>query len=102
MSVKVDFNITVYATAVNHAGDWPGNIRQFKAEVRRLALLSKSDIGRMAEAASRNATSEQEQLLDLLNQTDWNRREVARRLGVSEGAIRHRIKKYKLTSLSRA
>ena len=28
--------------------------------------------------------------------------EVARRLGVSEGAIRHRIKRYKLKFLSRA
>jgi DNA-binding NtrC family response regulator len=84
------------------ADGWPGNIRQFKAEVKRLALLSKGDIGRMEEFASHNTTSEREQLLDLLNKTGWNRREVARRLGVSEGAIRHRIKTHKLKFLSRA
>jgi transcriptional regulator of acetoin/glycerol metabolism len=35
-------------------------------------------------------------LLAVLQECDWNRREAARRLGVSEGTIRARIKRFNL------
>jgi transcriptional regulator with PAS, ATPase and Fis domain len=77
---------------------WPGNVRQLEIEVRRLSLLSKCDLSRMVESASRYNPSEREELLTLLTQTGWNRREVARILGVNEATIRRRIKKHSLTS----
>lgn len=76
---------------------WPGNVRQLRAEIRHLWLLSHGDLSRMIElAVAGEATSEPEQLLEVLERANWNRREAARILGVSEGTIRNRIKKYHL------
>ncbi|MCP4568688.1 MAG: AAA domain-containing protein [FCB group bacterium] len=75
---------------------WSGNIRQIKAEINRLALISKGDLTRMVKAAPHSPSTHREHLHQLLNQNQWNRREVARILGLSEGAVRKRIKKYNL------
>jgi DNA-binding protein Fis len=56
--------------------------------------MSKGDIGQMISIAAQNCSSEKDQLLTLLTQTNCNRSKAARILGVSEGAVRHRIKKY--------
>ena len=77
--------------------EWPGNVRELKAEVERLALISRGNIKLMADIAVRSNSTECEQLMALLERTNWNRAEVARILGLSEGAIRHRIKKYDLS-----
>jgi len=79
--------------------DWPGNIRQFEAEVKRLALTTQGDFDRMITAAAEFADlSDREQLLIALQRTGWNRTEAARLLGVSEGTIRNRIKKLGITT----
>jgi len=76
---------------------WPGNIRQLKAEITRMCHLAKGDIGEMARSLDQpRLSSERERLLDILNRTNWNRREAARLLGVSDMTIRRRIKKYNL------
>jgi transcriptional regulator with PAS, ATPase and Fis domain len=76
---------------------WPGNIRQLRAEVRHLWLLSHGDLSQMINlAVESELTSEPEQLLEVLERTNWNRREASRIMGVSEGTIRNRIKKYDL------
>ncbi|PKK83607.1 MAG: hypothetical protein CVT49_07575 [candidate division Zixibacteria bacterium HGW-Zixibacteria-1] len=75
---------------------WPGHVRELKAEVNRLYLLARGDLGRMAENALAENHDECEQLLKALEQTGWNRRETARLLGISEGAVRYRIKKYEI------
>jgi len=77
--------------------DWPGNVRELRADVERLALIAEGRIDRMVGLASRKASTEREQLLQMLMRFDWNRTEVARQLGISEGAVRHRMKKYGLT-----
>ncbi len=77
---------------------WPGNVREFEAGINRLVFTSKGDLNRMIAAASDGAAlTEREQLQEALMQTGWNRTEAARILGVSEGTIRNRIKKYDLT-----
>jgi DNA-binding NtrC family response regulator len=77
--------------------DWPGNIRELKAEIRRLILISNSDISAMIETTPEPRTViERSRLRELLQQTHWNRRQVARILGMSEGGIRYRIKKYQI------
>jgi len=78
--------------------DWPGNVRELKARVERLILMSGSDVGRMVEMAQESIQSERDRLLALLEKTHWNRTQVARILGISEGAVRHRIKKYNLNA----
>jgi DNA-binding NtrC family response regulator len=82
---------------------WPGNVRQFEAEVNRLTLTSKGDLARMIRSASEyTLLSERDELLAVLEECNWNRREVARRLGVSEGAIRKRISKYNIVETRNA
>jgi transcriptional regulator with PAS, ATPase and Fis domain len=78
---------------------WPGNVRQLEAEVKRLMLVSNGDVSRMIAAAADETPSERERLLTILDETGWNRREAARRLGVSESAVRKRIEKYGLIEL---
>ncbi len=76
---------------------WPGNVREFEAVVKRLWLSSAGDITRMIELAESVAVeSQREELLEVLRDADWNRREAARLLGVSEGTIRYRIRKLDL------
>jgi DNA-binding NtrC family response regulator len=76
---------------------WPGNVRQLQAELRRLWMTANGDIERLitlvAESADRR---ERANLITLLDMADWNRREVARRLGVSEAAIRKRMARYEI------
>ena len=76
---------------------WPGNIRQLRSEIRHLWLMSHGDLSRMIDLTLKSeTTSEVEQLLEVLERSNWNRREAARVMGVSEGTIRNRIKKYNL------
>lgn len=76
--------------------EWPGNVRQLQSEARRMALLSAGDVSRMIQYLRHHTPSEREQLREVLESTDWNRREAARRLGVSDTTIRRRLKKYGL------
>jgi DNA-binding NtrC family response regulator len=76
---------------------WPGNVRQLASEVNRLWITSKGNILNMVALALKDDfESEEDQLLEILEQTGWNRSEAARILGVSEGTVRIRIKKYGL------
>jgi DNA-binding NtrC family response regulator len=77
---------------------WPGNVRELEHEVKRLWTHAKGEVSRMIELALETGPkSKHELLLELLEIHNWNRREVARELGVSEGTIRAWIKKYGLT-----
>jgi transcriptional regulator with PAS, ATPase and Fis domain len=77
--------------------EWQGNVRQLEAEAKRLALLSGGDVSRMLELALRRKTTERDHLYNLLQQSGWNRRAVARQLGVSDTTIRRKIKKFGLS-----
>jgi transcriptional regulator with PAS, ATPase and Fis domain len=77
---------------------WPGNVRELEHEVKRLWTHAKGDVSRMIELALETGSKpKRELLMELLELHNWNRREVARELGVSEGTIRAWIKKYGLT-----
>ncbi|UCD94120.1 MAG: sigma 54-interacting transcriptional regulator [Candidatus Zixiibacteriota bacterium] len=75
---------------------WPGNVRELKAEVCRLYLLGDGSIGGMVECLTSDKMTEREALIRVLEETEWNRSAAARHLGVSEGTIRNRIRKYGL------
>ena len=76
--------------------DWPGNVRELKAEICRLYLLGDGSIGGMVESLRSDKMTERETLVRTLDETEWNRSAAARLLGVSEGTVRNRIRKYGL------
>jgi DNA-binding NtrC family response regulator len=79
------------------AHSWPGNVRQLKSDVSRLWLSSGGDIAEMVEMmASKPLPDKPDGLLNLLESTNWNRRETARILGVSETTVRNRIRRFNL------
>jgi len=73
---------------------WPGNVRHLWHEVNRLWLASRFDLERMLELARESLPrSGREELVTMLRSTGWNRREAARRMGVSEATVRYRMRK---------
>jgi two-component system, NtrC family, response regulator AtoC len=99
---------------------WPGNIRELENAVKRLVLLGPESALAPIRAAgleefpaavaderpttlkevSRRAAREAEGrlILEALGQTRWNRREAARRLGISYKALLYKIRVYDLGS----
>jgi DNA-binding NtrC family response regulator/tetratricopeptide (TPR) repeat protein len=76
--------------------DWPGNVRQLKAEIDRLFVMASGDVGAMLSLLREGDLSEREILEKALEETNWNRSEAARELGVAESTIRNHIKQYGL------
>ncbi|MBU1320546.1 MAG: sigma 54-interacting transcriptional regulator [candidate division Zixibacteria bacterium] len=76
---------------------WSGNVRELRAEINRLWVASRGDIERMVSIArAGQSLTMKDELMSVLAETGWNRRESARRIGISEGTVRYRIRKYKL------
>jgi DNA-binding NtrC family response regulator len=77
--------------------EWPGNIRELRTFVRKLMMIADNDIGKLVEIAQQEMPDGEEmQLARILEQSDWNQTRVADALGLSEGAVRKRIRKYGL------
>ncbi|MCB2231120.1 sigma 54-interacting transcriptional regulator [bacterium] len=73
---------------------WPGNVRELQSEVRRLWMESRGDVDRMLELVQSGRTdTERREMLELLDACGGNRREMARRLNVSDSTIRYRLHK---------
>ncbi len=84
--------------AIMSARDYPGNVRELRARVNELALASRGDLSQMLVLALNGGSpGECEVLRRLLESTGWNRSHTAWIMGVSEGTIRNRIKKYNIT-----
>jgi transcriptional regulator with AAA-type ATPase domain/uncharacterized membrane protein len=74
---------------------WPGNVRELRAELKRIWVLAKGDIREMLEIVEQHVEQDSRELfMSTLEDTKWNRRETARRLGVSDGTVRNWIRKY--------
>jgi DNA-binding NtrC family response regulator len=93
------------------AHPWPGNVRELLNVLERLAILSEGEgpvtVERVEQAldgcateihtvATRFAHDERERLNELLIEHRFNVSALARRLGLSRGALRHRLRKYGL------
>ena len=77
---------------------YPGNVREFRYRVRELLFSSGYDIKRMIELALRIDLLSDRDRLDLaLRGTNWNQSRAGWMLGISEGAVRQRIRRYNLT-----
>ncbi len=76
---------------------WPGNVRDLRSRVKQLTITAQGDLGRMHTLAlSATHEPDADRLLRILESTGWNRSRAAEILGVSEGTIRNRIRKFAL------
>jgi len=83
--------------------DWAdpdsGNVRELKTLIDRLYIMADGDLRSMISQFydyGRNEKNERDLLVKTLKATKGNQREAARILGISEGSIRYRIKKYNI------
>jgi DNA-binding NtrC family response regulator len=96
--------------------DWPGNVRQLENVVKRYLILPDADVSTELKAATPDAAApapsgnvslkevaghaaemaEKEVVLRVLEETNWNRKESARRLRISYKALRNKLKKWQL------
>lgn len=76
--------------------EWPGNIRQLRAEVNKLLLTSSRDVAQMIKLAGESAADDDPHraLLDALEAAGGNKSKAARALGIKESTLRYRLKKY--------
>jgi DNA-binding NtrC family response regulator len=103
--------VTEAAMAHLQAYTWPGNVRELRNVVERCLVLAGAgaiavehlpDPIRHAGAvvaitqASRLAQQEASMVLKALEDSNWNKAEAARQLGISWDNLRYRIKKYSL------
>jgi len=88
---------------------WPGNIRELKTAIRRIALEGTEDSvleslktvlvqTALIKCADAVCDTEAEIIRNALSEARWNRRQAARVLGMSYSSLRRRIDKYKLAA----
>jgi two-component system response regulator AtoC len=104
--------------------DWPGNVRQLENAVKRylilpdlamtLGLLKDSgsravviptvtqSLDLKATAAQAAEQAERELALRILEETNWNRKQAARQLGICYKALLNKLKKWKLDNRTRS
>ena len=107
--------------------DWPGNIRQLENAVKRYLILPDLEMAfadlkvnsepsvpvrdatpsrqplHLKELSAKAAEqAEREVVLQVLTQTNWNRKQTARQLDISYKALRNKLKKWNLDNRSRA
>ncbi len=87
--------------AVMNRAAWPGNVRQLEYVIDRIAALSANEklpylltvAKEILVAEGLYHFEERDELVNALVANDWNQRETARALDVSEATIRHRMKR---------
>ena len=98
---------TPEATLLMQSHDWPGNVRQLQNEVQRSVLMCEgttiaaSDLSitdSPAEVAADKLTlmeaMERKAILDILKETNGNKLEPARRLGIGRQTLYNKIKSF--------
>jgi two-component system response regulator HydG len=92
---------------------WPGNVRELENTVEHAVVLVKEDMIRVADipkglrdecisaASKSNKTileNEKKLLQDVLEECGWNKKEAARRLGISRSALYGKLRRYKMVN----
>ena len=75
------------------ARDWPGNIRELENYLKVQSSISGNNLTGLLEQVTDLSPSDSDFLLDILNETNWNQSEAARRLNLTEGGLRYRMSK---------
>lgn len=89
---------------------WPGNLRQMRNIIRRVALLAQGDFiteqdlkNELAMSVTPSATTalhdtdrEKQQILEALRQTDGNKSRAAQLLGIDRKTLYNKLKTYNL------
>ncbi len=77
--------------------EWPGNIRQLRAEINYLVVIADRDISRMVAVAeqSQRRSDEYQKILQALEKAGGNQSLAARTLGIPESTLRYRLAKYR-------
>ncbi len=84
-------------SSIISAHSWPGNVRELRTFMRKLLVIAENDLSRLPEIAQDQLPlTDESQLVRILEQNDWNQTRAAEMLGVSEGTIRKRIRKFGL------
>lgn len=106
-----DFSTETMRRLIEHA--WPGNVRELENTVEHALVLTKgeyievaalpSNVGMRAfsnSTGTRTTVAENERKLfkETLEETGWNKKVAAQRLGVSRSTLYNKLKKYRLTS----
>jgi PAS domain S-box-containing protein len=91
--------------------EWPGNVRQLENAVSHALILAQGDVIRrrhlprfLREAASTSvstslAENERHLILRVLQETNWNKHDAARRLKVSRSTLYSKIRRYGLEKI---
>lgn len=84
-------------TMIVSAHSWPGNVRELRTFIRKLLVIAENELSRLPEIAQDQLPlTDESQLVRILEQNDWNQSRAAEMLGVSEGTIRKRIRRFGL------
>lgn len=99
------------ASAALRSFDWPGNVRQLQNEIQRAVLMcegntiEEKDLSIMAAASSAEDTEltlmeamERNTILQMLKETNGNKLETAKRLGIGRQTLYNKIKMYGIES----
>jgi len=105
---KVSFN--EQAKAYISSCEWPGNIRELRNYVERLVVTGKQDIATSGakkqipgsqkddksspDSQAMSENSEQAKILQILNETNYNQKEAAKRLGIDRSTLYRKLKAY--------
>jgi DNA-binding NtrC family response regulator len=98
---------TPLASEALRAFDWPGNVRQLQNEIQRAVLMSEGtqidqkDLSVVAAANSKEnpdltlmEAMERNAILQMLKDTQGNKLETAKRLGIGRQTLYNKIKMY--------
>ena len=93
--------------------DWPGNVRQLENAVSHAIILAQGDVIRrrhlprfLREAAAAwvstsLAENERQLIFRVLQESNWNKHDAAKRLKVSRSTLYSKIRRYGLENIYR-